>query len=290
MKVKERACGKVILFGEHTVVYSGYALAASIDLFAEVELRRSLSKKTYNSPIKDILERFSKDYGVKTDKLKINIKNEIPKGCGSGSAIACALTKALHKYFNIELNDEKLIDYVNFSDSITHGGKVSGIDAYTVVKGGFVYAEEGKFSQVDVNEPLELVVCDSGVRAQTKKQIEKLEKYKQENEELFRLSNAAITTFAVTTAEFLLSPLDKETIGHFMYENHEILKDMGLSCKELDEIVEFAKEGGELGAKLTGAGGGGAAIILSENPKELVEELKKKGYKAFIVRLGISKV
>ena len=127
MKIKAYSPGKIIFFGEHGVVYGTPALAATIDRGVEVTLEKCKKKQKYGKVESLIIKKFEDEHNLSLPYFKITINSELIKGCGRGSAVAAALTKALHKFSNKELTKQVLFEYVNFADQTVHGKNASGL-------------------------------------------------------------------------------------------------------------------------------------------------------------------
>lgn len=279
MSVVGKANGKIILMGEHAVVYGQPAIAmpfSAVEITAQVRAQGqalSVACDFYEGLVHKMPKiweslkhaiRFSLyRIGAPTDPaIHIEISSTIPaeRGMGSSAAVAVAVARALFAYYEKELTDSELWDIVQSSEKIAHGNP-SGIDAATTSGKSPVF-----FIKYQPIQPLELklqaylVVADTGVTGNTLEAIsdvaDLLEKKPEAIklvEELGNLTRQAKEDLATDQAELL---------GSRMNQAHALLQKLGVSDPSLDKLVSLAQENGALGAKLTGGGRGGCMIAL----------------------------
>ena len=337
------APGKIILFGEHAVLYNKPAIAGAISARTKAEFKNrrnynevifnsnatnmTMQKKGYRMPFGDFEEIYNKaieaissnpQYTHKNQELdnffkewyepitiltakferdnencffpenySIRILNKVPKGCGAGSSIAAAVVASISKHLKGRWNLKEIYDSVCFSDDLLHAGRNSKLDANTVVYGNFqVKRKGGTFNYFRKNESFPILIVDSGVAARTGAQTKKLDEIIQKNEKAMEWIDEI-----GLIAEEGIRQVKKDNfpeIGALMYQNHELLKNLEVSCPELDRIVAIAKENNAYGAKLTGAGGGGSAIVLGNNLKKIQDALLEKGFISRIRHVGVA--
>ncbi len=227
---------------------------------------------------------FPKDYLLK-------VRNYIPKGCGAGSAIAASTVAAFYNYFQGDWERKDIENIVSTIDYFMHGGKSSGIDAKTIVWGGFQRKKkDGTFGRIIDIKTFPILIVNSGVQAKTKNQTKKLDELVKNNSKAIDIIQeiGEITTDGIHKLVFN----NLEDVGELMYENHLLLKKLNLSCKELDIIVETAIDLGAYGAKMTGAGGGGSAIVLASEDylHYLKKEFEKQGFFSQVRYVGVGGV
>src|SRR3989344_6015127 len=305
------APGKVILFGEHAVVYPGHiGIAATIDKRAVVRAERSESGRCsisselgycefgqdyfrdvqshsghspdWSTPHKTILAEIFKEYGYVP--LKIEIKSDIrPRShLGSGSAVYAALSHAVLAELNVAPDLHKVSELTYTGDMIAHGGKPSGIDSNTVTYGGLLKftkaAEYGRcsFEFIKLSYALELLICDSNEYSETRKMVNLVENNLRENSGLrAELDDTYILAMGGLEA---LRARNLRAAGWAMLANQKILAKLGVSTSKTNNIVQIATDAGAYGAKLTGAGGGGCVIILAEDYSGIEKALVAAGY------------
>ncbi|MEM3584223.1 MAG: mevalonate kinase [Nitrososphaerales archaeon] len=309
MRFFAKAPGKIIITGEHFVVHGSLALAAAIDKCALVEAKAfegiEIISKTLGSfsskegeaslffkptleAIKATLEFIGEKKGV---KLIIDSELPISSGLGSSSAVAVATVAATASVFNHKLSLEEIVNLAMVSERITHG-KPSGIDVNVATYGGVILFKMGeKPRQIKLDKDVEFIVCHSGIKRKTSEMVSKFSEMKKSYPNLFT-SLVTSSNYFTEKAAFALMNRDLTTLGAIMNFFHSVLSNFGMSTRELDQLIEKALEAGCIGAKLTGAGGGGFIIALpkSGEARVVTESLKRKGIDASIVKLPLEGV
>lgn len=146
--------------------------------------------------------------------------------------------------------------------------------------------------QLSIREPVEIVICNTGIVANTKAMVVGVAKRKKRNPgkyaELFSQAENLAHKGRLALEEF-----DLQQVGKLMDENHRLLQEIEVSCKELDYLVELARNMNAFGAKMTGGGGGGCMLALTPG-KELQEAvaraMENEGFKVLRTKIGIRKV
>jgi mevalonate kinase len=279
------APGKVILLGEHAVVYGRPAIAVPVrQVRAEAEARAGdsnrradvhvlapeagvdawLSDMADADPLGRILQLTLAELQViEPPELEIEIRSTIPiaGGLGSGAAVSVAIIRALAEFFDRPITLDRQ-SALAFEVERLHHGNPSGIDNTVVVYDQPVYFRRGEdprpFRPV---QPIHLVVGDSGIASPTAQAValvaQQRESRPQEVDSTFdRIASVVVRARAMLEGE---TPFE---LGYLMDQNHELLRVLGVSTAELDSLVAAARRGGALGAKLSGAGLGGNVIAL----------------------------
>lgn len=304
---KASAPGKIILFGEHAVVYSRPALAVPVPkVHADVEitdspnpelwveapgiaLNAALATLAPTDALRTVIERFFQTLGVDTPPaLHIKITSTIPvaSGLGSGAAVSVALIRALGLTFGQPLTDEQ-VNTLAYEIEKLHHGTPSGIDNTVITYGKPVYFVRGQTIETfHVGKPFTLVIGNTGVVAPTKETVGAVRERWQADpprweavfDQVGKITNQA--RVAIETGE-------TASLGPLMDANHALLQTMGVSSPELDTLVVAAKESGALGAKLSGGGGGGNMIALAEpqNAESIAGALEAVGAVSTIITI-----
>lgn len=275
------AHSKIILFGEHAVVYGKSAIAIPFPLrirtkINEIEGDTTITSLLYNGSLKDapkemnglcecIKETF---YILKRPCCNINLEfeSEIPmgRGLGSSASAATSIVRALFEYFNESLSTDLLYHLVSLSECYAHG-KPSGIDMMAVTSENPILFRKEK-GAVDIKDDKEfyLVVADTGMIGGTRIAVEQVRQKQEENMERVNHVLNEINSITEEAREAIISG-DSKKLGMLMNENHIRLVELGVSNQLLNHLVDNALENGALGAKLTGGGMGGCMISLAKN-------------------------
>lgn len=300
-RVKVSAPGKIILSGEHAVVYGCPAILTAINRRLTV-LVTPFFKNKIITPEPPALAKFARDFVLKTlskpkEKLKIKISSEIPVGCGMGSsaALAVAMTTALFKFFNQSFDKEKINEIAYEIEKKQHGNP-SGGDNTIVTYGGFLwYRKEAEFLKLfkPLNFNLErlpsFVLINTGRPVETTGEmvasVGKLyERNPRQTEEIFN-------EIEKTTKQLLIAfrQVDNKAVGEAIRENERLLEELEIVSDSAKKIIrEIEQEGGV--AKICGAGGikKGSGIILAFHPEKKLPFAiaRKRNLPAFEVKLG----
>lgn len=302
MKIKAFAPGKIILFGEHTVVYKKPAIAVAIDRGVNVEL---IPRNDDNITVKlDLIDYYKKsqlvnkklNYKIDSQKkmitdyiyevinlfefekgfdLTVDIKMYLGAGLGSSAAVTVSTLKAVSLYVNKQI-DKKTIAQTAREIEIKIQGAASPIDTSMSTYGGIIFIDENsKLNRIDFNMKLPLIVSNCEISGNTGKLVEsvrlKYEKYPIIVGNIFK----AMEQIAID-AKVALEKGNSELIGDLMNINQGLLDAIGVNTTELSDMVYKAREYGAKGSKLTGSGGGGCIIAYTpENSDEIYKQLRK---------------
>lgn len=287
--ITSTAPGKVILFGEHAVVYGRPAiavpvhqvqarvvvqadprgLAGSVRLDApDIGLSAGLNELGENHPLALAIRLVLQALEVErppASKVRVTSKIPVASGMGSGAAVSVAVIRAYASFLGHALPDER-VSALAFEVEKIHHGTPSGIDNTVITYAMPVYYVRGDPSRVEPFQaaaPFTLVIGDTGIPSPTWRAVGDLRlAWERDPEPYERLFDAA-GEIAVRAREAVESGRPLE-MGRLMDENHALLQQMGVSCPELDHLVQIARHAGARGAKLSGGGRGGNMIALVE--------------------------
>lgn len=281
------APAKIILFGEHAVVYGRPALAVPVtqvrakaivkaepgsprglvSIFApDIGLETTLADLADDHPLAVVIHKAASAMGVShLPACSIRITSTIPiaGGMGSGAAVSVAILRALSASLGHPFRDEQVSELVYEVERIYHGTP-SGIDNTVITYARPVYFVKGKPVEIlRVKKPFSLIIADSGVRSPTSLVVGEVRQSWQDHPAQFEQYFDAAGAIASAGRKAIESG-ELEPLGPLMDENHALLQQMGVSSLKLDALVEAARSAGALGAKLSGAGRGGSLIALVE--------------------------
>jgi mevalonate kinase len=279
MKIKVSAPGKLMIFGEHAVVYNRPCIVTAVSSRIHVTIETKKEGFTIDAPqVKDVRfveetlrifkEKFAIDFG-----LSIKTKSDFSSlyGFGSSSAVTVALLYGLAKIGNINLTREEIFR-LGYEINLRVQGVGSGFDIAAATFGKTLYFfTGGKIIKPLKIKKLPLVVGYSGIKADTPKIVrllkEKIDKKREEYEKIFDQIKKIIEE-----GKTALEKEDWKKTGFLMNKNHQLLQKLGVSTEKLDQMCQAALDNGAYGAKLSGAGGGDCMIALvNEKTRERVE-------------------
>jgi mevalonate kinase len=296
------APGKIILFGEHSVVYGRPALAAPVrqvrvKVFIKPNPGAAHGEIRIQSPSIELdttLDGLSKDHPVgkairltqahlgaeRIPACNIRISSTIPiaAGLGSGAAVSVALIRGVSAFLGRGL-PEKEISELAFTVERLHHGTPSGIDNSVITYNKPIFfIKDRKIQFVEIQSPVLIVIADSGVPALTADTVGGVRRRWQENPKEFdkMFDEGGKITQEARTA---LKTGDIKSVGTLMDQNQTLLAKLGVSSPELDRLVAAARGAGAMGAKLSGGGGGGNIIALVDRDTKdsVVQSLQRAG-------------
>lgn len=316
---KGRGFGKVILFNEHFVVHGIPAIVSGIGDFTAAEVSTP-DKDGEDCPIKagsglviednrpatpDYKKEKEKDQKESIERM-LNAVNLDPKmdlfirlsgplyaasGVGASAASCAAIARALGNHFGQSLTDER-VNKIAFEGEKGYHATPSGIDNSAATYGGLLWFEktEGqpKLEPIKLTEPVEIVMGNTGIVADTKAAVKGVEDRKKAQPDKYE----GLFTQARKLAPIAREALESQNLkiaGELMIENHRLLQEIEVSHQKLDYLVELAIMEGALGAKLTGGGHGGYMLALTPG-KELQDKvagaIEADGYTVLKTTIG----
>jgi mevalonate kinase len=284
------APAKVILFGEHFVVYGAPAILAAInrrttatariraddkivirsDIGTSAEYsrtnvgKRDTTPNEILEPIHDAVKRVL-DASDKSSGVELDLQSEIPYGIGLGSSAASCVS-AIAAVDSLFASHQKkwVCERAIESERMIHKNS-SGADCYISTFGGIMrYSKDVGYKGLEVARNLNLVVSSTGIRHSTGDLVERVRTFREAG--LLNFSELAKQASEICgKAEQSIRSGNLDNLGRLMTENQVLLKGIGVSHRKAEELIELSMKAGALGAKITGAGGGGAVIALARS-------------------------
>jgi mevalonate kinase len=306
--------GKVILFNEHFVVYGIPGIVSAIDSIAYAEARKTgngivvkderkgakgyTEKKRIQQ--KDSIDRMLKAFGFNMEKvsLEILLGGNLPSfsGIGASAASSVAIARAIAEELKLDLPDKK-INEIAYEAEKAYAGTPSGIDNTAATYGGLIWFKKAlhggpnTIERLNIKEPIEIVIGNTGIVADTKAMVAGVAARKKKSPEKYDQLCKQAKELAIT-ARKALEDFDLRKVGELMNENHLQLKEIKVSCEELDHLVSLAREKGAFGAKLTGGGGGGCMVALTPGrtlQEKVATAIENEGFKVLKTKIGCRK-
>ncbi len=307
--VQTSAPGKVILFGEHAVVYGepAIALAVSLRFRMRVEPRTGPRARVHRvdgrrtDPSRHAYFRHALEHNWTGGPLDIRCQSEIPSasGMGSSAALAVSLVGALLELGGGHLSDDReRVARAAFDTEYTVQGRASPTDTSTAsfgqgillakrpTKGLLMHVQRGpaEWYVHSIKVPrLNVVVGYTGEKSGTADMVGKVRKAYERS----AFIRDTVKEIGRVTMEGLraLEAEDAAQLGELMDRNHKLLYNLGVSHPKLDRLVEAARPH-SLGAKLTGKGGGGSMVAVTDEPEEVSRAIEAAGGRPYIAQLG----
>jgi mevalonate kinase len=299
------APGKIILFGEHAVVYGKAALAVPVtQVHAQVEvtdalragirvdapeigLDAELHTLAHTDALRNVIENVFRSLNISTPPyLNISVTSTIPvaSGLGSGAAVSVAMIRALAAHFGHVLNNQQ-VNALAYETEKLHHGTPSGIDNTVITYARPVYFVRGQpIDMFQAGTPFTIVIGDTGLPAPTKESVGDVRKLWEADKKRWEKTFTKVGTIA-QQARRAIEAGETARLGALMDENHALLQSMTVSSPELDRLVLMARAAGADGAKLSGGGRGGnmIALVKPERAEQVASALLAAGAKHSLV-------
>jgi len=307
LKSKASAPGKIILFGEHFVVYGVKAILCAINkrvtVTAEIIPENKISIKSSlgnlvtepKRPVSEIdsqlrpfyylADKMIQKYNEKSG-LEITIDSEIPLGVGMGSSSACCVASAAAISGAFTKNSKEEILQMAIEAEKTIFPNTSGADSTVCTYGGLMqYDKQNGHSKINSEPNFHLVIANSEIEHSTKDVVSNVKQFKEKNEEKFS-SICNEENNLIDDVLICIKNNDLKGIGRDLIKNQEFLESIGVSNEKLRNMIELANKF-SFGAKLTGAGVGGCIFAITDetNMEKTIQQLKEKNYDCFSVKI-----
>ena len=310
MKSKASAPGKVILFGEHFVVYGVKAILCSIDKRVTVTAEKTNERKIsinseigkliiepdksmleINSPLKPFYYLANKAIENENTGIHIEIDSDIPLGAGLGSSSACCVAgaAAIFKLFRKISKEEILKLAIEAEKTIFEN--TSGADCTVCTYGGIIeYDKNNGFKKIEDEPNFQLVIANSNIEHSTQSMVYKVKEFENKNKEEFsKLIN--LESKLVEDVLKLIKESKTKEIGEKINQNQEYLETIGISNNQLTKMIKIGQES-SFGSKITGSGGGGCIFALTDesNLQIILKKFENSNYECFSAKIDFKGV
>lgn len=276
--MKVSAPGKLMLFGEHAVVYGHPCIVTAVNSRLTVSVEKSNTVE-FHTPgtnnhefLQEAVRYATERWNISSVTIDVSSSFTGKYGFGSSAAVTVATMKAITDLFSIPLSRHELFQHCY--QIVLNVQKIgSGFDLAASLFGGTIYYEQfGKIIEPVEHPGYELVIGYTGEKANTVSIVEEIAQKKEQYPEKVERIFSAITDL-VHNARKKIEEGDVERVGKLMDYNQEYLRDLGVSSEKLEALIQAAKKTGALGAKLSGAGRGDCMIALvSKEKRRQVEQ------------------
>ncbi|CAJ1938978.1 unnamed protein product [Cylindrotheca closterium] len=299
---KTQAYGKLILFGEHFVVYHVPALVGAVaaSTTCALEVVEGGSDEGVeiidNRPAvpnykvkkadegKQAVDLVLKHFAVQDkldgkSSLKLTFGGDLccVSGIGASAAQTVSLSRAIDQTFKLNSTEEE-INQGGYEGEKGYHGTPSGIDNTAATYGGLLKFQRTEadpiFTKKEIKEPIRIVYASTGITASTTEVVGDVRSKKEADPAWFDKLLEQYKAL-VKKAEDAMDQGDIPLLGSLMNENHKLCQELTVSCAELDQLVETARSAGAIGAKMSGTGRGGLMLCLTPT-----EEIQNKVFEA----------
>lgn len=305
--ISASAPGKVILFGEHAVVYGQPAIAVPVQQVAAkaivtpliqgtagtvhieaplVGMDADLAQLSENDPLAAVVRIALTELKIdNSPAFKLRVTSTIPlaSGLGSGAAVSVAILRAVSAFLGHPFSDER-VSALAFEIEKLHHGTPSGIDNTVITYGKPIYfIKDQPIQTLRVGKPFTILITDTGVPSPTRIAVGDL--LAAWEKDPLRYGQLLISIGEIAKkARSMIESGETAELGPLMDQNHSLLQQIDVSSSELDLLVAAAKKAGAMGAKLSGGGRGGnmIALVAEDGIGEVTQGLQSAGAKRII--------
>lgn len=294
-----QAFGKAILLGEHAVVYGVPAIAVGLDRGARASATRlesgpsRLFVRGWNISVREDDERHDLGRAFRAlldasrlempllDAHAVEVEASLPPGGGLGcsAAIGVAIARALDPRAGQDATLSRAMAW----ERVFHGNP-SGVDAAVAARGGCVMFRRGEeLEPIRARMPLQLCIGNTGIASSTKSMVEAVARLRRQSGARVDEAFDAIRSL-VFAARQAIEGGDRVALGHLVNQNQALLGDLLVSTPAIEQMCQAARRAGALGAKLTGAGGGGSVVALvasSSIAEAVLDAWRREGLEGF---------
>ncbi|MCY4277906.1 MAG: hydroxymethylglutaryl-CoA reductase, degradative [Gammaproteobacteria bacterium] len=309
-EARSQACGKIVLMGEHAVVYGRHALAAPIPLAVEARVKDATSGIQLLIPRWNIEQRVPsldehpqgtigilalvlRQLRLESRSMMIEVFPAVPKamGLGGSAALAVAVIRALDLHFSLGLDDARVNELAFECETAAHGNP-SGIDNTVATYGETLLFQSNRgapqYSRVAPSEPVPLVIGISGRESLTARMVSQVAAARAKRPQAYDRIFDQIEAYTMSAVSAFTNG-DMESLGETMNLCHGLLNGLQVSSPEIERMVHAARKAGALGAKVTGGGGGGSMIALTPDcADEVSGALASLGYETMKLTIEAS--
>lgn len=294
-----RSSAKTILLGEHAVVYGVPAIAAGIDRGATATATpsdRALVRVGDREPVARDDGEVGRGFGALLDSLgagpcRVDVDLDVPAGVGLGAsaAIAVAAARAVLELERRPPDLDRVVEAAMAWERVFHGNP-SGVDAWAAAHGGCILYRRGEgVKALRVARALPLAIAVAGPPASTRVMVEGVAALRAKKPEMVEKTFAGIESLAKNAA-LCIEAGDLPGLGKLLDLNQMLCAGLFLSTEEIESACAWAREAGALGAKLTGAGGGGCVVALADgDPEPVLAAWRAHGLRCFSAEVAASK-
>lgn len=302
--VKQQGIGtshaKIILMGEHSVVYGQPAIALplpnvklTVTIDQQTDKQQLINSRYFNGPLADLPENMRgiqklitalvTKFNGHDDGWQLTIASELPaeRGMGSSAATAIAIVRAFFDYYEKDLDRDELLELADIEEEVTHRSP-SGLDAATTSSDKLLYYIKGQEGQpIEMNLSATMVIADTGVKGATKEAIANVQQLLADNPAAAKEHINHLGALVEETKSFLKDN-EVNKLGTALNAAQVDLAALNVSDDSLDKLIKVANQNGARGAKLTGGGRGGCMFAIMQTAlgaRRLASVLKENGAK-----------